>query len=620
MRHFSVPYFLIPFLAASSLVAGDDVLEAERVRAPDAVVLEDGSASAGLYVSARFDGCTLLSATVPTEEPFEVWARSRGLPLVLKNSEGREIGWLENKDEHWQWESFGKFTRSETGATLDVFMPFVDREMKEGTLPPHPSGIDLLAFTKPGATPEQLDGNIKKSNDFSVPDADIVLKAESGNEKEHGGAVIADVKIDWSRPTVTTSRRQFSLNIFGGFDPEVGRDDRYRENIGYMRPGTLRYHTMSIVRDPRTVAKSWLNEDMRSWNKEKIAAALDALPRDEYERVITIGHWPAWMDADKDGLLDKENYAAFAALCADLVRILNVEQKRGIRYFEITNERDITYWLPQIKSRDPLQIGELAKIYNLCAEAMKEVDPGILTGGPAACRGDLLEPLKQFAILTLPHLDFLSYHAYATGNPAEADSKTFSKAQNLGKNIGIIRRMLDEVSPDRRIELHLNEYNICYTARNRDHRMVTHKGAVYDALVFISMANSGLDVGNAWNDHDTVYGKMDRRYALRPAAHIFHYFNNWMIGQAVETSSTEEQKVAAFAVVQENRKNWVLVNRSAFDNLAELDFPDGVEDEAVIEIAQIGEIGLENSQTTFGQLKEGVSLPPNSVTFFSWAP
>ena len=405
-----------------------EVYEAEGIREPDALVLQDPQASRAQYATASHDGGSIAKIDIPANQQVEVWARYRGLPLMLKAPDGKMVGSLEGAgavDGGWHWGSFGVFTGDRVGSRLELFMPFAPREVEGpgGDAPPHkaPSGVDMVVVTAPGKELPWLNGHIQKTTDFTLPDADVVMELASKSEPESGEAGSALITVDWAAPTVRTSGRQFSLNVFGGFDPAVATDPRYRQNMEYMAPGTLRYHCMSLVRDPAKVSKSWLNDDLRTWNREKIGAALDALPAEKFERVITIGKWPDWMDADNDGLLDRENYDAFVELCADLVRIVNVEQKRNVRFFEITNERDITYWLAQMKSRTPPRTAELARLYNLCARAMKGVDPTIKTGGPAACRGDMLEPLKQFAILTLGNLDFFSYHAYASGRPSESD-------------------------------------------------------------------------------------------------------------------------------------------------------------------------------------------------------
>ena len=598
--------------------AHTEVYEAEGITQPHALSLKDDKASRKGYTTASYDGGSMAKFDVPKDQKFDVWVRYRGLPLILQTLDGRKIGSVEGKNNEWAWESFGTFTSDEVGSRLEVLMPFASKEVIEGrTLGTFP-GVDMIAVTETGKGVSELEEKVEKTTDFSVPDADAVMKLPEEETPESAAPSQVEIMVDWAMPTITTTSRQFSLNVFGGFDPNVASDPRYAKNIEYMAPGSLRYHCMSLVRDPQKVEKSWLNEGMKTWNREKIGAALDGLPRNRFERVITIGKWPDWMDANNDGLLDAENYNAFAELCADLVRIINVEQKRGVQFFEITNERDITYWLAQMKSHDPLQVAELAKIYNLCAKAMKKVDPSIKTGGPASCRGDLLEPLKRFAIATLPDLDFFSYHAYASGSPSESDTRVFDKAQGLGKTLSRIRGMLDEVSPERKIEIHLNEFNICYTGKKRDPRMTNFKGAVFDALFFIAMAENGVAVGNAWNDINNVYGKMSPAYELNPAAHVFHYFNTLLVGQSFKAVSSNPREITPFAIESEDKKAIVFVNRSSHANTAVLRkniLPQG---DVVVDMAVVDGSGLQTSSQVSEAFKDKLQMSPFSVTFLSW--
>jgi len=454
---------------------------------------------------------------------------------------------------------------------------------------------------------------------FAEPDADVAIKSAQSSADTTSAPVVANIVIDWSKPTFVTTRRQFSLNIFGGFTPGEGANPLYRANLAYMNPGLLRFHNyVGMMSDYRKDKYGWMNADTKTWEPERIAETLDAASLPNAEVLITIGRWPDWMDKDKDGQLDEDCYQAFAQLCADLVRIVNIDQKRGVRYFEITNERDFVYWLRQKKEGAPMQVDKLAKIYLLCSEAMKKVDPSIKTGGPAACRGDLIDPLRQFALLTAPELDFLSYHEYATGDAKEPDISIYDKTNWIGKNIGQVRAMLDEVSPNRHIELHLNEYNICYAPELHDKRMTNNEGAVFDALTMIAFAQNGLDAGNAWNELDhNDYGKMDPDGNLHPGAHVYHYFNDWLVGRAVSAESDHHRQVVPLAVDADDHRAFVLVNRSAAANRVHLGFAHGAAPDAPHwQVAQIDGAGLSQSNISSADLAKEIVLPPYSVTFY----
>lgn len=592
------------------------VQEAEVTTMDFTRTLVDVDASGGAYLSATADGTSLARIALEGADLIEVWVRARGLPLVLKSSDGLEVAKIGAQDTpSWQWASLGQHRAQEVGGLVEVFTPFSDRGGANV-----PSGLDLVVLAQPGKRVADLGDLIEKVGRQSIviPDADVVLTSDPAEESEAGVPLEAKVRIDWSQQVGELAERQYSLNIFNGYDPDVAVDLQYQENVAYMSSPVLRYHNMTgMMSDPSENRFGWLDATTQSWDVEEITTALDALEGVASERVMTIGRWPDWMDLDADGMLDAGQYEAFAQLCADLVRLLNIDQKRGIQYFEISNERDMIYWLRPMKMGLPLQIDELAEIHNLCAEAMKQVDPTIKIGGPAACRGDLVQPLKQFAIMTLEHLDFLSYHAYASGDASELDINIYNRTESLGRNLATVRKMLDDLSPDHHIELHLNEYNICYTHKVQDLRMANHKGAVFDALVFIQMVQNGADVANAWNECDNVYGKMGRDYDLRPSAHIFHYFNQWMTGQPVLSLSDQPRAIVPFAVLHGEQQNFVLVNRTSHTNTALVDFEGLDMKEASVEVRVLSEAGLEQSDATLYSLSEGVTMPPHSVAFFS---
>ncbi len=401
--------------------------------------------------------------------------------------------------------------------------------------------------------------------------------------------------------------------------------------MAYMNSGVLRYHKGIVPREiatskNKTADGGWVDLKNKCWNRERISESFKTFPiAPGTDIVVNIPNWPPWMDKDKR--LDPACYDAFADFCAELVRILNVELRLGVRYFEITNERDFVYWRAQQKAGEPPRTGELAKIFLLCANAMKQVDPTIKTGGPAAASGEtnVIPMHREFIRLTRAQLDFFSFHGYATGTADQPDSFIYDKTNWLGSLIKKHRAMLDELSPNRHIELHLNEYNIAWTWRINEPRMRNHKGAVFDSLFLIAAAKAGADVTNAWNDQEGTYGKMDVKngYTLRPPAHVFHYFNAWLAGRSVAASTDHPKAIVPFAVESaDGTRAFVLVNRSETANTAGLRFlkktgnslGNGKVDTA--QIARDGVDCLDTATLPAAALGKPITLPPHSVTFY----
>ncbi len=597
-------------MAATGLNAG--IIEAESVRADAGIVAPSDEALGLEYVTATKDWKSLVEVPVPDGEGFSVWVRYRGMPICLKRydaeaGKAQELAWLHSRPPEWTWKSFGDFTTEELGQTVLIM---------RGRNAEPTGGVDAIVFAAPGSFAPGEKATIQQDG-MTADDAsmDIVLTDDEAEEP-----ATVSVRIDWSSPTRMTTRKQFSINANVGANPDYTANPKYAEGMAYMNPGHVRYHKHVIPRkhNGETIS-GWLNYETGTWEKSVIEKAFETYHPENADILIAIPEWPEWMDADGDRQLDPDQYDAYAKLCADLVRVLNVELELGIEEFEISNERDFVYWRRQMKNGEPIEVLELAEIYNRCAEAMKAVDPSIRVGGPTSCRGETnVMPIHEtFARETLPNLDFFSFHCYATGSANEPDALIYDKAVAMGDMMEDHIQMLRRVSPDREIPVHLNEYNIAWTWKVKEPRMRNHKGAVFDSLFFIEAANHGLAVGNAWNECDGTYGKMSEdTYELRPAAHAFHYFNAWLVGQGVKALSDHPRKVVALAVIDGAAHNFVLVNRSSTYNEVVLENVGWQPESDTIRYVRLDEDGLSEELLTPADL-DSFELSPDSVNFFS---
>lgn len=297
--------------------------------------------------------------------------------------------------------------------------------------------------------------------------------------------------------------------------------------------------------------------------------------------MMTIVEWPAYLNASPtDSRLAPSRYGEFAAFCAELVRIVNLRQGRGVKYWEITNERESHgYW----SSMD-----EVARIYAQAAVAMKAVDPTIKGGGPAFGSPEVADHLTKFIgtvrALEAP-LDFVSYHSYPNFNGDTPpvfdtpDSAIWDQASALGAvTVGVRNVVAAYYSDPEVIELFQDEYNINWrlnfsVSPSYEPRMNNMKGAVWDALAMIAVVQARATGGMAWNEADLAYGKLaNGTYAPRPAAHVYHLFNHHLTGTVAPAGSTDASKVTALAVREGNQRRIALVNRSGSNQTAMLSF------------------------------------------------
>ena len=520
---------------------------------------KDDSALGSLYLAPRNKYQTLISTPLPAEgDPLSVWVRYRNLALQMKtrvNGETTPFPWnWQRNAKSFDWRLVGTFPRAQLGDSIW----FLNDTKFDSS-----SGIDALLIT--ADTSWQPSTSTKTSSPTQKPPAEnpdapdaanatVQTKVALPDEPSEPGS--ATVTIDWAKTSPPISPFIYSLNNFRGNNPERMASPAWHDGHRYMGARLQRIHNAGLVRslfDPAT----------GTWDYDKIRAALDASrPPEGVERMFNINGWPDSFDADQDGRLDPDRIPDYARLCADLIRFVNLDLKAGIRYWEITNEKDFAYWRKPRKDNQP-DIPALARLYNETAAAMRTVDPSARFGGPAACSPLPLPPLVEFVRLTADQLDFFSVHHYATGSPDEPDRVIYEKAFLMARDIADLAAALRSALPGKPLDIFLDEFNICYSWRIPETRMTDHKGAVFDALSLIAYSRvPGLTGTNAWNDQDRVYGKMDNEGNLRPAAHVYHYFNQFLIGTPADTTTTAPRAVVPLAVTGPGTPAFVLVNRT----------------------------------------------------------
>ncbi|MCU0492954.1 MAG: hypothetical protein MUD01_15290, partial [Chloroflexaceae bacterium] len=456
-----------------------------------------------------------------------------------------------------------------------------------------------------------------------------------------------NASVNWNEVRSTTTAYSYGLNGYSTVAPSIVTLPKYGENMAYMGAGLLRLHYAGKMNDSGQDIRGWTKVATREWDSARIASVFDAITGWDAsysyrpEVVVNLPTWPSWMKTytatmtladgttkNVAGLLDPSEYDNYAAFCAELVRIINLEQNRSVTYFEITNERDDLYYVPFANNGAPDRLDELIEIYNRVAVAMRAVDPTIKVGGPAFARPDLYPQVQRFVNATVAAgtLDFLSMHGYASGNKNEPDSQIYNRAYNaadptvnsLAKHAADVRAILDGASPNQRIPLWFNEFNISWTFTNNDPRMQNYKGAVFDALVLAYLHDAGIDATNAWNERDGIYGKSDGNDNLRPAAHLFNLMNRYAVGQRVATASSDASAVVAFGIKNDDLglKTLLLINRSGLAQPVKLDFNGWSPRNGVLNRYQIGASGYISNTVGWSEVTapDGMLLPDNSVT------
>jgi Glycosyl hydrolases family 39 len=422
-----------------------------------------------------------------------------------------------------------------------------------------PALISLL-WTNPIAPPNPVSVEVQPQVRLETS-----LFPKSTQVMQVAQATSVAVDVNWDRLTGRKATElSYGLNGFQLFSAKAMASATYRENLTAMRPGILRYHNYQMMNDSRTDEYGWMLDPGKAtyrWDRNKIATVMANPLSYQPTLMMNIAEWPTYMELP-DGKLKPEQYGAFAALVADLVRLVNVEQKRGVKYWEILNEMERRY---------PNNPAEVAKIYNLVAQAMRQVDPTIKIGGPSFESPYGTNLIESFVAQVHPQLDFLSYHTYTTARKDNSDQELFQAAGALGSEVQKLRSVIAKYTT-RPVEIFHDEFNISYAPP--DTRMTNQVSAVYDATGLIAITQAGADSSMAWNESDGWYGKLENSFGnwrKRPAAFVYQLFSDHLRGDLVQVKSSYAG-ITPYAIRAEKHYGMALVNRSGADQWVQLRF------------------------------------------------
>ncbi|WP_309728951.1 GH39 family glycosyl hydrolase [Chamaesiphon sp. OTE_75_metabat_556] len=437
--------------------------------------------------------------------------------------------------------------------------------------------------------------------------------------------------VNWNAVKGTVTSLGFGVNAFQGFRPTSFNSAIYQSNLLAMKPGLIRFHNSSALQDSST-PDGLINTASKSWDVNKVksalAASLATFGQRQPQRMVNIPTWPDWMDADRDGFLDRHQFDNYARLCADLVKIVNKDSRFKVKYWEVLNEKDDLYftqfhsnggWGELKDAAKPDRLNEVIAIYNKVAIAMKQVDPQIKVGGPGISRSDLQPFYIPFIKGTVDRLDFFTYHFYATGSAATPDKDVFDATSKIGDYTTTIVKALTANSPNRKIPAMLGEYNISWTWETRDPRMTNHKGIVFDALSMVKSLSNGAIATLAWNEKDGVYGKMDDRNKLRSGGYFLKLMNQLAIGDYVATSTSNKEAIEIFAVrnLELGYRSCLIINRSNQSQHIQVKFTGWSPTRQTLTIHVLSSSGYTNKIVNWSEIGEELTTSANSVIFLS---
>ncbi len=375
-----------------------------------------------------------------------------------------------------------------------------------------------------------------------------------------------ETTVYWDSPRGQSTDKLLGMNIRKGADPAVAQDVYYQDGISYIAPQLVRLNTGEISRDSIPNLPGWVNTAEKKWDAGKIEKVLASFDAELLQKMlINIDRWPSWMDEDKDDKLDETRYDDYAEWCAELVRIVNMEQ-----------DWNIPYWTPFSECEDNVLNGAsgLAQIYNKCAAAMKKADPSIKVGGGEFKQGWNNDLLDIFIRDTKEHLDFFTYHHHITIDNYTPIADIFSDASSIAGLGSSIKSTLDRYGLEN-IPLWISEYNLIWSQEydlQVDYQRSSKEG-VFNALVLKYLAERGkVDGCTLWNDVDINYGVMDENFEPGPTAHLMRLKNMYLVGTPVKTYSQNINLLNLFAVQATGHRAVLLMNLSDMPQTVDLNF------------------------------------------------
>ena len=520
------------------------------------------------------------------------------------------------------------------------------------------SGATITAFAAPDGRHWTQVGSDTLSN--LTVDAWVGMAVASGSDSSTSTATFDNVSVtqptvnvgvDWTNAKGTLARTAYGLNGYSALNPSVLSNSNYTSAISSVNAGLMRLHYGGLLGDDSKDSSAWVNTSTQSWDAAHIKTILDGVNNWNTSKgykptlLINIPGFPSWLSTYSvtdpnngnavvtDNLLATDQYTAYANFCAQLVKIVNIDQQRGVKYFEVPNESDNNYnqrildYNRANGTSFPTKMDELATLYNQVVVAMKAVDPSIQVGGPAFQRPDAIAGVTTFINDTINQtnpttLDFLSMHGYASGSASDSDFSIYNRVYNPASNTGTmsdnmiaVRKALDTASPSKHIPLLFDEYNISWTWTTQDVRMKNYKGVVFDALSMAYFLGNGADSLDAWNDADGIYGKIDPgsapAYQLRPGGQFLKLMNAHGVGSRVASTTSVENTIVPLAVKATDGYTYVLINRSPNARQVNTSFTGGPAVSGSFTLNQFSSTGLTTKSVT-GISK--LTLPPFSVT------
>ncbi len=577
--------------AAPSRPVGE-LFEGELSVASDSQILNDDQALGGKYVENGRAWQPLVQVSLPEAgDRFTVHVRHKGGPLLLKtvDDQGKQIdiGSVWSKPIEWTWSSGGTYSRAQVGKGI-----WIIRGDGAGAV-----AVDAVVLGAPGG-----EGGPVLPEDATVASTNTTLPPD--RPREGAAAQQATVSIDWSQTVGTVPAEMWGVNDYEIHQPGPAGDPGFNDFMERLDPPVIRIHRGSFP-------KEWLDADQRKWDVEKIKSvwANAARAYGDSAVMINISSWPKWMCEPDSGMIAREHEAAYAQLCAELVRIMRDEVKREVRYWEITNEKEGMY-------DKAGRLEDLWRVYNLAVAAVKKESPEAMVGGPALTWANQ-KWIDSFIKHGLAGSDFVTYHNYGTGDIYDDNPKLFSKLNAFEGHARQMRRSVDKAAAAAgrgHIPVHLSEFNVKWTWDPYERRHENAVGAVFHAGVIRRASLAGLDGAQVWHVKGNAYGLIDSSNRVRHTAHLYLWGPRLLVGKIAKHETSTPDLLEVLPVVSaDGQRALLLANKADHPVDIGMTAADLLGSNDPMTVRQVTYQGPTESEAT----QSGLILPGYSVTVIS---
>ncbi|HMO26991.1 MAG TPA: hypothetical protein PKB10_12045, partial [Tepidisphaeraceae bacterium] len=381
----------------------------------------------------------------------------------------RQVG---ARPTEWTWTSAGNVTREQLGDALIIIRG-------QGNVAPQ---VDAVVLSRADGGAMLPEGPILP-DDARTPSATKEIPPEAPDPSLP--AVHSALTIDWSTGIADMPAMLWGANDYEIHQPGSAGDPGFNAFLKEMRPPIIRIHRGSFPRE-------WLDAEQRHFDVEKIKAVFTAATGyGDTPIMLNISSWPAWMNEPGTRFIAAEHQDAYVAMCVELLRVMRDQVGRRVEYWEILNEKEGYYHKAH-------RLDELWRLYNRIVDAMRAEDPTAKFGGPAFTWANP-QWVNSFVEQCLDRTDFVTYHNYGVGDIHDSNETLFSKLNTIDKHARLMRQIVDQASPDRRIPIYLSEYNVKWTWEPFERRHANNVGAAFHAGILNRIARAGIDGAMHWH-------------------------------------------------------------------------------------------------------------------------